>query len=99
MSERILALIRHNRDGLLYRGGASQPPLVLAVDGHFDALEPRWNLEGLGWKGKVCGSARESAPCVPREQLSQACTLHWTGTRKPWQNSGLMKRFWTPWSA
>ena len=35
LAHRVAAYIEHNRDGRLYSGGASQPPLVLALGGRY----------------------------------------------------------------
>lgn len=51
---------------------ASLPPALLAFDGRVQAIDPRWNLPGLGWR-------------VPRPDLVRlSAVLHFSGPRKPW---------------
>ncbi|EES01398.1 hypothetical protein SORBI_3003G282600 [Sorghum bicolor] len=51
---------------------ASLPPALIAVDGRVQAIEPQWNLPGLGWR-------------VPHPDLVRSsAVLHFSGPRKPW---------------
>lgn len=51
---------------------ASLPPALLAFDGRVQAIDPRWNLPGLGWR-------------VPHPDLVRlSAVLHFSGPRKPW---------------
>ena len=81
------AMRAHATEGPLWRLG-SNPPLILLAKGRFEALDPRWNCDGLGWKRPT--------------DLNRACLAngafvwHWSGPKKPWTTHGLYRNLWWP---
>eukprot|EP01104_Vermistella_antarctica_P005992 TRINITY_DN16726_c0_g1_i1.p1 TRINITY_DN16726_c0_g1~~TRINITY_DN16726_c0_g1_i1.p1 ORF type:complete len:367 (+),score=62.72 TRINITY_DN16726_c0_g1_i1:110-1210(+) len=63
---------RHKRECLWFFG--SQPPLLLVFYRDYEHLDPKWNVEFLGYKSLKTSIA----------DLSGGWVLHWNGKRKPW---------------
>ena len=71
---------------------SSQTPLVLLFSGdkrRFQALDPCWNIDGLGWKKRIKWS-----------EIETSCALHWSGPAKPWMHEAqsMGKAIWTPYN-
>ena len=55
---------------------SSQTPLMLLFGTTFRELDPRWNLDGLGWRRNIA-----------HRRVENACALHWSGAHKPWRQN------------
>lgn len=74
---------QHARESLWLLG--TQPLMLLVGYKQWDHLNPRWNVNGLGWNHRLS-----------EDTLKNASLLHWSGKRKPWMEDGLYKSLWEP---
>ena len=87
LGDKFIEMTRAHARKKLWRLG-SNPPLVLLAHGRFEALDERWNCDGLGWKKPT--------------DLEETClrdgafVWHWSGPRKPWLADGLYPQLWWP---
>lgn len=72
---------RHKEQGLF--PGGTQPLLNTVFHGKCLDLDPLWNVTCLGRRTDL-----------EDEFLAAARILHWTGTHKPWLETGLYKNYW-----
>ena len=72
----------------LWRLGSNPPLVLLAQGGRFEAIDARWNCDGLGWKRPT----DLEAACLEKG----AFVWHWSGPRKPWLRDGLYPHLWWP---
>ena len=86
LTERAEFWMRANAELPIYSLG-SNPPLLLAVGKHFEALDPKWNCDGFGFKKPTA---------VSLECQVDAGIRHWSGHLKPWRRDGKYKMFWYP---
>ena len=71
-SDTSLRHVQNRESGFRLWQMASLPPALIAFDGRVQAIEPLWNLPGLGWS-------------VPHPDLVRfSAVLHFSGPRKPW---------------
>ncbi|CAD6236969.1 unnamed protein product [Miscanthus lutarioriparius] len=71
-SDTSLRHVQNRESGFRLWQMASLPPALIAFDGRVQAIEPLWNLPGLGWR-------------VPHPDLVRfSAVLHFSGPRKPW---------------
>ncbi|EDQ89898.1 uncharacterized protein MONBRDRAFT_2764, partial [Monosiga brevicollis MX1] len=75
-------MTKHHEHALWDYG--TQPILLLVCAGHWQPLDVRFNLDGLGYRTDVS-----------TEALDGAYVLHWSGRRKPWQHDALYRQRWT----
>ncbi|XP_065886387.1 uncharacterized protein [Dysidea avara] len=76
--------MKQNADRPLWQFG-TQPVMLMLSHDHWDQLDHRWNIDGLGWNEQI--STR---------QLDTGYLLHWSGRCKPWLEDGLYKSYWSP---
>eukprot|EP00635_Sarcinochrysidales_sp_CCMP3193_P013799 CAMPEP_0118897394 /NCGR_PEP_ID=MMETSP1166-20130328/4807_1 /TAXON_ID=1104430 /ORGANISM="Chrysoreinhardia sp, Strain CCMP3193" /LENGTH=1271 /DNA_ID=CAMNT_0006836463 /DNA_START=64 /DNA_END=3879 /DNA_ORIENTATION=- len=86
LTEKAEFWMRANAELSIYSLG-SNPPLLLAVGTHFEAIDPKWNCDGFGFK-------RPTA--VTHECQVDAGIRHWSGHLKPWRRDGKYKMLWYP---
>ena len=87
LGDKFIDMMIANSRKKLWRLG-SNPPLVLLAHGRFEALDERWNCDGLGWKKPT-----DLEPACLRDG---AFVWHWSGPRKPWLADGLYPQLWWP---
>ena len=87
LGDKFIEMTRAHARKKLWRLG-SNPPLVLLAHGRFEALDQRWNCDGLGWKKPT-----DLEPVCLRDG---AFVWHWSGPRKPWLADGLYPASWWP---
>eukprot|EP01062_Namystynia_karyoxenos_P023586 TRINITY_DN1912_c0_g1_i4.p1 TRINITY_DN1912_c0_g1~~TRINITY_DN1912_c0_g1_i4.p1 ORF type:complete len:362 (+),score=60.35 TRINITY_DN1912_c0_g1_i4:73-1158(+) len=73
--------------GRIYKLG-SQPPMQLLFADKFEYLDQRWNVDGLGYRGRP-------RPGLDAAEVSGAWLLHWSGAVKPWESS--RRRWFATW--
>ena len=71
LGDRVRRIAHDSRRLILFSEDGSQPLLSLAVGDHFERLDWRWNVDGLGWANI------DDWPASGR-------IFHWTGRYKPW---------------
>ena len=88
LTARFEDLMRAHAATPLWRLGSNPPLILIAARGRFEALDPRWNCDGLGWK--------RPGDLEPTCLGSGAFVWHWSGPRKPWARRGLYRQLWWP---
>ena len=88
LTARFEDLMRAHAATPLRRLGSNPPLILIAARGRFEALDPRWNCDGLGWK--------RPGDLEPTCLGSGAFVWHWSGPRKPWARRGLYRQLWWP---
>ena len=89
LTSQILNWAQQNRVKQIYHFG-SQPPLALAVGEHFEHIDKKWNVGGLGWKphqSTEWKTVHGNGGSLPPDH----CILHWNGDHKHWHDDGLNK--------
>jgi alpha-1,4-galacturonosyltransferase len=66
----------------------TQPPILLISYKRWAVLDSKWNLDGVGYRSDITSL-----------DVSQAAILHWTGSKKPWDNATMWSELWRTYHA